>query len=78
MVYCFGYGFSDWRHPERAVSDHEKSANHRHSMLALLRKSKNVGTVDALLRQQTDAEGKYWKEVQLNFQVRGRTFVLIK
>lgn len=74
MVYCFACkllssqcnaftsGFSDWRHPER-ISDHEKSANHRHSMLDLLRRSKNVGTVDASLRRQRDAEEKYWKEV---------------
>lgn len=74
MVYCFACkllssqrnaftsGFSDWRHPER-ISDHEKSANHRHSMLTLLHRTKNVGTVDASLRRQRDAEGKYWKDV---------------
>ena len=76
MVYCFACkllssqaqhnaftsGFCDWRHPER-ISDQEKSTNHQHSMLALLRRSSNVGTVDASLRRQQDAEGKYWKEV---------------
>ncbi len=74
MVYCFACkllssqrnaftsGFSDWRPPEQ-ISDHEKSANHRHNMLTLLCRWKNVSTVDASFRRQKDAEGKYWKEV---------------
>uniref|UniRef100_A0A8C1QLR1 TTF-type domain-containing protein n=1 Tax=Cyprinus carpio TaxID=7962 RepID=A0A8C1QLR1_CYPCA len=74
MVYCFACkllslqqnaftsGYADWKHPER-VSAHEKSASHRESMLAFLRRSRNVGTVDALLRQQRDDEAKYWREV---------------
>ncbi len=63
MVYCFACkllssqrnafmsGFSDW--------DHEKSENHRHSMLTLLHRTKNVGTVDASLRRQRDAETQH-------------------
>lgn len=74
MIYCFAckclssqqnaftYGYSDWKHPDRILA-HEKSASHRESMLALLRRTRNVGTVDAVLRQQRDDVAKYWREV---------------
>ena len=69
MVYCFAckmqslqqnaftFGYSDLKHLER-VSAHE-SASHRESMLAILRRSRNVVTVDALLGEQRDDVLKY-------------------
>ncbi|KAK0137416.1 Zinc finger MYM-type protein 1 [Merluccius polli] len=74
MIYCFACkclsfhqnafttGFCDWRYPER-VSAHEKSSSHRDSVLALLRRTSNVGTVDAAQRHQRDDMAKYWREV---------------
>ena len=54
---AFTFGYSDLKHLER-VSAHE-SASHRESMLAILRRSRNVGTVDALLGEQRDDVLKY-------------------
>ncbi|MBN3309056.1 ZMYM1 protein, partial [Amia calva] len=55
-------GFCDWKHSKR-ISDHEKSTDHRHHMLALLNRSKHLSTVDASLCRQIEAEQNYWKEV---------------
>uniref|UniRef100_A0A8C5GFL1 TTF-type domain-containing protein n=1 Tax=Gouania willdenowi TaxID=441366 RepID=A0A8C5GFL1_GOUWI len=59
---AFIAGFSDWKHPER-ITEHEMSGEHRRCMLSLAHRSKHLGTVDASLGRQIEAEGQYWKDV---------------
>lgn len=55
-------GYSDWKHPER-IREHEDSEAHKTCVLSLIRRTHHLGTVDASLGRQIEAEGRYWKEV---------------
>ena len=75
-VYCFccrllsadrgnqfvGSGFNDWKHPN-LISQHESSANHRSSLLALFSRQAVSGTVDASLERQYLDTRNYWRNV---------------
>lgn len=45
------------------VTEHEMSGEHRKRMLSLIHRTKHLGTVDASLERQTDAESQYWKDI---------------
>lgn len=55
-------GFSDWKHVNENLAEHESREAHRKAMIAFKNQAADIGTLDSHLKKQFD-ECEYWTEV---------------
>ena len=56
-------GFSDWKHANARLANHEKSEEHHQSVLSSARRSLEIGQVDYERTQQGKQIEQYWQSV---------------
>ncbi len=59
----FTSGFSDWKHANERIVEHEGSKTHRKAMLTYFMESAEKGQVETELNKLFETECQYWSEV---------------